>query len=67
MITNQSEICINLSHAKISLKTVKSLLREIINTDIIITDKINLDIIKDLKVINEEILNYINKFRTLEK
>ena len=66
MITNQTEICINLSHAKISLKTAKSLLREIINTDIIVTDKINLNIIEDLKIINEEILNYIAKFQILE-
>ena len=66
MITNQTEICINLSHAITSLKTTKSLLKEITNTDIIVTDKINLNMIEDLKIINEEILNCINKFQTLE-
>ena len=66
MITNQSEICINLAHAKISLKTAKSLLREIMNTNIIITDKTNLKIIEELKIINQEISDYITKFRTVE-
>lgn len=57
---------INLSHTKISLKTAKSLLREIINNDIIITDELNLKIIEELKVVNQEINDYITKFRTLE-
>ncbi len=66
MITNQNEICINLAHAKISLKTAKSLLREIISNDIIIIDKTNLKIIEELKIVNQEINDYISKFRTLE-
>ncbi len=66
MITNQSEIYINLSHTKTNLKTAKSLLREIINTDIIVTDKINLEIIEELKIVNQEINDYITKFRTVE-
>lgn len=66
MITNQSEIYINLSHTKTNLKTAKSLLREIINTDIVITDKTNLKIIEELKTINQEINDYITKFQTLE-
>ena len=66
MITNQSEICINLAHTKISLKTAKSLLREIINTDIVVIDKTNLKIIEELKIVNQEINDYITKFRTLE-
>ncbi len=66
MITNQTEIYINLSHTKTNLKTAKSLLREIINTDIIVTDKINLEIIEELKIVNQEINDYITKFRTVE-
>ena len=66
MITNQTEIYINLSHTKTNLKTAKSLLREIINTDIIVIDKLNLKIIEELKIINQEIYDYITKFRTLE-
>ncbi len=66
MITNQTEIYINLSHTKTNLKTAKSLLREIINTDIIVTDKINLEVIEELKIVNQEINDYITKFRTVE-
>lgn len=66
MITNQSEICINLLRAKSNLKKAKSLLREIINIDIIVTNKLNLKVIEELKIINKEIYNYIFKFRTLE-
>lgn len=66
MITNQSEICINLLRAKSNLKKAKFLLREIINTDIIVTNKLNLKVIEELKIINKEIYNYIFKFRTLE-
>lgn len=66
MITNQTEIYINLSHTKTNLKTAKSLLREIINTDIVVIDKTNLKIIEELKIVNQEINDYITKFRTLE-
>jgi len=61
MITNQTEICINLSHTKTSLKTAKSLLREIVNNNILVTDKINLRIIEDLKIVNKEINEYLSK------
>jgi len=61
MITNQTEICINLSHAKTNLKTAKSLLREIVNNNILVTDKINLRIIEDLKIVNKEINEYLSK------
>ena len=61
MITNQTEICINLSHTKTSLKTAKSLLREIVNNNILVTDKINLRIIEDLKIVNKEISEYLSK------
>ena len=66
MITNQTEICINLLHTKTSLKTAKSLLREIVNSNIVITDEINLKIIEELKIVNQEINDYITKFRTLK-
>ena len=66
MITNQTEIYINLSHVKANFKTAKSLLREIINTDIVVTDKINLEMIEELKILNQEINECILKFRTLE-
>jgi len=61
MITNQTEICINLSHTKTNLKTAKSLLREIVNNNILATDKINLKIIEDLKVVSKEINEYLLK------
>ncbi len=66
MITNQTEIYINLSHTKTNLKTAKSLLREIVNNDIVITDELNLKIIEELKIVNQEINNYMTKFRTLD-
>lgn len=66
MITNQVEIYINLSHAKTNLKIAKSLLREIINNNIAVADEFNLKTIEELEVVNEEILNYLNKIRSKE-
>lgn len=66
MITNQTEMYINLSHAIANLKTAKSLLKEATNIDITVTDEINLKTIEELKVINQQISDYILKIRTLE-
>ncbi len=66
MITDQTDVYIKLFHAKTKLNTTKSLLKEIINTNMIVTDKTNLKIIDELKFTIEEIQDYVSKFQTLE-
>ncbi len=59
MINSQTDICINLSHAKSDLLRARALLKEIIISNIEVTDEGNLKDLENLDKINDEIKNKI--------
>lgn len=59
MINTQTDICINLSHAKLNMSKAKSLIKEIKNSNFKVIDETNLKIMKEITIINKEIFDYI--------
>ena len=60
MITDQTQICINLSHAKSELLKAKALLKEISISNIKVEDKKNLEFLDELDKIVDDIKNKID-------
>lgn len=67
MINNQVDICINLSHAKSDLLKARALLKEIVISNIEVTDEGNLKMLENLDKIDEEIKNKINMLSGKDK